>query len=331
MLMNLTGRKYFDEINIVKGIAMLTVIWHHSMIVYPVDLQSLPWCQHALAVNQTYFLVVFFLVSGYLYAHSSRKSLSASVKSKVMRLLVPYFSFALVNLSVKLLAPGLVNKKVESVSDYLVSLFVYGGELWFLYVLFLIFMIWPLLVQQMQRYQIGGTILGLAVMEILMARDSMEGPFLYHEFIYYSVFFLTGYLLKDVRRDVLQRWQSCMVAAVLFLLLCVVFVMDIHIPYVDAYVKGAIGCLFVWTLSFQLLKIAFLARPLAFVGKYSLSYYWLNGFALVISRCVVINVLHIVSSPLIALTILCMNVCLITLAVLVIRRIPVVRIMIGVK
>ena len=61
--MSTTKRFYFSEIDIVKGIAMLTVIWHHSMIVYPINLQALPWCMHAMAINHTYYLIVFFLVS----------------------------------------------------------------------------------------------------------------------------------------------------------------------------------------------------------------------------------------------------------------------------
>ena len=55
----------FNEIDIVKGIAMLTVLWHHSFILYPIYMLDIPWCHHAMAINGTFFMNVFFLVSGY--------------------------------------------------------------------------------------------------------------------------------------------------------------------------------------------------------------------------------------------------------------------------
>lgn len=40
--METSNPKYFGEIDVVKGIAILTVIWHHSMIKYPINMLDLP-------------------------------------------------------------------------------------------------------------------------------------------------------------------------------------------------------------------------------------------------------------------------------------------------
>ena len=67
----MVAKKRFDEIDIVKGIAILFVLWHHSFILYPIYMLDIPWCQYAMAIHGTFFLNVFFLESGYLFANST--------------------------------------------------------------------------------------------------------------------------------------------------------------------------------------------------------------------------------------------------------------------
>lgn len=324
-------RVYFDEINIVKGIAMLTVIWHHSMIVYPVNLQALPWCQHAIAINHTYCLVVFFLVSGYLFAHSSNLSFFHTLSSKASRLLIPYLGFGAVNLAVKVLAPTLVNTKVESVGTYVWNMIFFGGELWFIYTLFLIFLIWSLFLQWLKRKQVVCLLVAVILLDQFLPEDIWSGLFMLHVVIYYSIWFLAGWLMKDVPREILCRGDFLFIVSIIFVCLCIIFVQSVRLPYVDMYVKGSVGCLFVWMLSFQITRYHILARPLGFIGRYSLAYYWLNGFVLVPARIVVVNVLQVQFTPLIAFSIWCICVTLITMAVLVVRQIPVVRNVIGIR
>ena len=116
----------FNEIDIVKGIAMLTVLWHHSFILYPIYMLDIPWCQHAMAINGTFFMNVFFLVSGYLFAFSRKRSFVENLKGKAKRLLVPYLSFSAATLGMKIIAPSLVNRKVETIGSYIDKLLLGG-------------------------------------------------------------------------------------------------------------------------------------------------------------------------------------------------------------
>jgi len=61
-------KPHFSELDICKGIAMLGVLLNHSFILYPLNIYDLSWCQHAAAMNSTYFLVLFFMMSGYLFS-----------------------------------------------------------------------------------------------------------------------------------------------------------------------------------------------------------------------------------------------------------------------
>ena len=114
------------EMDIVKGIAMLTVLWHHSFILYPIYMLDIPWCQHAMAINGTFFMNVFFLVSGYLFALSRKRSFVENLKGKAKRLLVPYLSFSAATLGMKIIAPSLVNRKVETIGSYIDKLLLGG-------------------------------------------------------------------------------------------------------------------------------------------------------------------------------------------------------------
>lgn len=65
-----------------------------------------------MAIHSTFYLNVFFLVSGYLFAHSKPHSFVESFKKKASRLLVPYICYETINLGAKLAVPQLVNRKV---------------------------------------------------------------------------------------------------------------------------------------------------------------------------------------------------------------------------
>ena len=54
------AKVHFDEIDIVKGIAILFVLWHHSFIKFPIYMLDIPWCEYAMAIHGTFYLNVFF-------------------------------------------------------------------------------------------------------------------------------------------------------------------------------------------------------------------------------------------------------------------------------
>lgn len=321
--------KRFNEIDIVKGIAMLTVLWHHSFILYPIYMLDIPWCQHAMAINGTFFMNVFFLVSGYLFAFSRKRSFVENLNGKMKRLLVPYLSFSAATLGMKLLAPSLVNRKVESFSSYMDKLLLGGGELWFVYVLLLIFVIWPWLLQRMKTKHLWMIVVAFLIADMIIPEGLMNDLFLYKRVIHFSIFFVAGYAMKEVDRKWLDNEKLFLAFSVLFVLLCCVFVHSIQVPYVSGYVNAIIGCGFIWMLSYRLKDKKMIGDALSFVGKYSLPFYWLNGFVLVIARTVVIKGLHFESSVAIVLSIFALCVLLETLAVLALRKYPKVGWVIG--
>lgn len=322
-------KQHFDEIDIVKGIAILFVLWHHSFIKFPIYMLDIPWCKYAMAIHGTFFLNVFFLVSGYLFAHSKPRTFVENFKKKASRLLIPYLSFEMVNLGIKLAMPSLVNRKIGGGNEYLFDLICKGGELWFVYVLFFIFLIWPPILHRLNKKCIWGIVVLLAIACHVVPNDLLYGIFLYPRILSYSVFFLVGYQMRDFDREILKSKRNFGIATVLFVIFCCLLVETIHIPYVWNYFLAFIGCWFVWALSFQLLNVKPASRFLSFCGKYSLSFYWLNGFALVPARMLMVKMLHVENTPLIAISIFLICVVSEVIAIKIIKRIPYVKTMVG--
>ena len=322
-------KTHFDEIDIVKGIAILFVLWHHSFIKFPIYMLDIPWCKYAMAIHGTFYLNVFFLVSGYLFAHSKPRTFKENFKKKASRLLVPYLCYEVINLGVKLALPQLVNRKVGGQIEYFEDMLFKGGELWFVYVLFFIFLIWPPILHKLNKKALACVIVLLMVVGNVLPGNLLGGIFLYPKVISYSVFFLIGYLLRNMDRNILKSNRNFGIATVLFVIFCCFLVQTIFVPYIWQYVLAFIGCWFVWALSFQLLKVKWIAYALSFCGKYSLSFYWLNGFALVPARMIVVKMLHMESSPVIAISIFLMCVVGEVMAIKIIKRVPYVRTMVG--
>lgn len=204
-----------------------------------------------------------------------------------------------------------------------------GGELWFVYVLFIIFLIWPPILHKLSKKALVGAIVCLMLASNVIPKNILDGIFLYPRVISYSVYFLAGYLLRDINRGMLSNNRNFGIAMVLFLVFCCLLVQTIQIPFVWHYVLAFIGCWFVWALSFQLLKARKVANALSFCGRHSLSFYWLNGFALVPARMIIVKMLHVECTPVITISIFLICVISETIAILIIRKIPYVRVMVG--
>ena len=319
--------------DISKGIAIMGVLIAHSFIVYPVNIQALPWCQHALGIISTFYLVTFFVVSGYL-SFPRGKSLKDILVSRTKRLLIPYAFYAILNYLVKVCAPSLVNNKVESFSSYLADVFLYGGELWFLYTLFLISVFWSIILPIIKnKYNVLFLALTLFFIDSLIDHEPRFNIFLYTYFIHYSGFFLIGYFLRslDSLRPLLQNSKVFFVVLILFIMIDCLFVENLlQMPPLRILCK-ILGILFIWMFSFQLLYNSYyLKKAFSWCGKNSLGLYWLNGYCLVIARTVIVSVMHLYNSVFISLGIFLLTLLLEVVSIIVIKKLPFARLVIGV-
>lgn len=144
--------KNLSHISILKGVAILLVVIGHF---YPQAFHMSIWDK----INKTIYLFhmpLFMVISGYLYANSNRTfdSLNAYatfIRNKSLRLLLPYFFISSIIIFLKLLAQQffILQYPIDAKTIFF-HIFIQpmGGPttfLWFLYTLWMIFAIYPLL------------------------------------------------------------------------------------------------------------------------------------------------------------------------------------------
>lgn len=320
---------FFKELNVAKGIAILLVLLGHSFILYPVNMLDVKWCDWMYHVIYSFHMPVFFFVSGLLFANSSHHQYGYILKSKAMRLLLPYLSYHAINLGVKILLPNLVNRKVGTIYDYCESILLRGGELWFLYVLLIIFLLWgfilPTTKEKITVYVYTGIIL-------CISQSGLSGDmFLYKDVIYYSFFFLLGYITKDCYKEH-RNWlvQKAQILSVIFLLLfAIVNVALVYEWGAMKFIPALTGSCLCLILSVLVCKSSHLGRILDYCGKYSLQFYFFNGFMLVISRVLVVQVLHVNNSVLMVTGIFALCVLTEVACIEITKRLPFIKVLFG--
>lgn len=324
-----TKSKYFQEIDICKGIAIILVIVFHAFILYPIRLIDIPWCKYIMDIIGSFFMPVFFLVSGFLFANSKNKSYTHILSSKGQRLFIPLLTFEVITLGLKLLVPSLINRKVFGIYDYIKNFILFGGELWFVYVLLLIFLIWGFLLPRMKPYMIIASIIGLQILHICIGGFA-SNLFLNERVIYFSTFFLLGYITHDFIREKLNQKYVFVALLLIFVLINVIFVDRLPKFFGWFSITAIVGSFFCWSLSFKLVNRK-IGKWLSYCGKYSLQFYIFNGFALVPARVLMCNVLHITNTMALWISISIISIIGVIVITEIVKRIKYVNMLFGIK
>lgn len=142
-------RRENEKINNIRAIAILMVVFGHSIIIYSNNWNLYTTSQEAPILNFIKELInliqmpLFFSVSGYLFYYSMKKIrfIELFVK-KIRRLIVPYIFIALFWLfpiRYILKWTGYMNKSIVDIFIFDIFLGKDNGHLWYLQVLFIIF------------------------------------------------------------------------------------------------------------------------------------------------------------------------------------------------
>lgn len=118
-------KEYFKELDILRGIAIVMVILGHAIILFPINLHEISWCQYLFVVVSSVHMSIFFLVAGACYSYHYGRYGSYILK-KVKRLIVPWMFFVTFSVVMKNLFPELINGEPESLKEIVVR-----GELVF--------------------------------------------------------------------------------------------------------------------------------------------------------------------------------------------------------
>lgn len=278
-------KKYFEEVDVLKGIAILLVLLGHSFILYPINLLNYSWCNTIFEYIHLVHMELFFLISGFCY--SKKSTYKEYINLKIKRILIPYIIFGIIDLFPRYLFPQLINGN-ESISDSIKSMLLYGGKLWFLYALFIIFMIYPLFDKYIKsKYTVFIVILCLVSLELI----PITNLFLLKTIIKFLKYFILGSYIRKVYnsnlKEKLRKPQILLVSILTFILSGFLP----SISYLD-FIKGLLGIIMLYIICCFILNYK-IKYVLSDFGKYSLQLYLLNGYMLVIARVFFVNILNI--------------------------------------
>ena len=270
-----------QEVDALRGFAIFLVVLGHAIILFPVNLHENLYCNFLLEWIYSFHMPLLFTVSGFCFSCRDYKSY---LHKKFLRLAIPYIVFNLIDMLPRQLLASLV-RRPRPFTESLVKILLYGGEFWFLYTLFIIFMIYPLIHRLVSSSRIR--MLALAVILFLLSLYGLETRiFLAGRVSYYLFFFHVGvcakYFLGGRRPSLRVPVYVLPVCLGLWLaMLCCVKGFG-----VITAILGILTCLL-------LTRYTLFNRTFSRFGEYSLQIYLLNGLTLGLSRAIICNIFHV--------------------------------------
>lgn len=298
-------------IDILRGVAVVSVIAAHSVLVYPIDISSKVFFEWLLEVIKTYYMPLFFIISGYVLR---KKKYNEFICKKACKLLIPYMLFGVVDICCRQLGGQLVNRK-SGLKALLINFLLYGGELWFLYVLFGICLFVPIIYFMCEKYErlipfeIGLIVLSLFLKSNILCLNSI---------VYYMFYFTLGqalYLHPSRKRKQIFDDKLLLVGSIFVFCVLVIIkkLYNIEFLILDV-ILALLGCLIFYRIVTHMKTDRLLTRFFERAGRYSMGIYILQGYCLVITRTVLINGLKM-SNPYIIYVLLVVGICIETLIV----------------
>lgn len=323
------------EIDVLRGIAAALMILGHSFIVYPIDISDVPWCAAVGHFIYTFHMELFFVLAGAVY-HCS--TYGTFIKKKAKKILLPYFFFGILSLLLHAFGGAAVNG-TEPVGEGIRKILFHGGNYWFLYVLFIIFAIYPWMEKVIRNRKMMFT---LSIM-LLLWKDMVKLPdlFCFTTVVYYLPYFVTGHCMAEMIGGYSKRGRriSAVSALLLFMSLDGIEIAGfLELGATLSFIRAVAIIVFLYMAALELHPFwkqnkvmrgiyGFLADS----SKFSLQLYLFNGYLLTIIRIVVCQILHITSPALIVLAVWGGNMAATLVACKwIIPRIPILRELCGV-
>lgn len=304
--------KQYDikEINYIKGLAILLVFIGHSAT--PSFLERPYIYELIVQLIYSFHMSVFFIVSGFLSYKVIDMNLKENycnfIKSKFFRLIIPFLTISFLTNSMILILQYIFNEplNISSIIDMIKTIFLYPengvmGALWFLYTLFIISIISPIIVKLPMKIVLTLSLL----LNLLIPQDK---NFLSTSRIsFFLIYFLIGlyfrkYFFENKNIEIrgiiaLKKYIACIISLVGIIYYAYIITNQIQIPiYILRtlnFLCGLFGVILLIIIveNIQAFKICLIS--LSFLGKYSMDIYLLSWFFQVISMILISNILKI--------------------------------------
>lgn len=285
-------RKHYNEIDRLRGIAIAMVILYHGIIVYPINLHEIVWCKILHDFLWYIEMPIFFVVSGFCFAYKG--DYGGYLRKKCKRVLIPHLVFGLIEILPRIIPNPLVNKQSD-VTSAMRDLVLYGGSDWFLRVLFVILALFPFIDWCYKKSKLGKIGMLFMVFFLYAVSDAVTNKMQFRMVCVYLCFFMVGYLIQklDYENIVKPLFSNVYCMVISFLMMLLFFLLEYKIGENQWYsfVGALAGTSFFYGCCVWVKGVV--RKFLEICGMYSLQIYLLGGYALVLSRTVLVSLLGI--------------------------------------
>jgi len=304
----LKNKTFLDEIYVLKGIAIIGVVILHLYV----SLISDSFYYLSVKIIAQFSIPMFMFTSGFLYGYSRTEVSDLSnyidlIIRKFRRLMVPYFIISGIIIILKYLAEShvaLIFPVDQNFWKYLLFNPIKGFApfLWYLYVLFIVLLIFPLLNRIIQNSSFL-----LLLIFILYIIPIPEFFYFNHELIRgFLLLFCLGYICSNRWFDKINLFGPYLfIISLVLLVIIIMWEETINVAMSNIFGHNNIMSLLFKLLSeclalltyycFSILitkRCNWLARGLKYLGMYAASIYLLHSISMGAVRIVFIDILQ---------------------------------------
>ena len=313
-----TIKKRKDYLDYLKALSTILIVAHH-VITYTDMLSLHPFVLTFIDVNNCLHLPLFFCIAGYL---CRKKNLKIYFKQKVERIIFPFITFS----SLKIFYNQFISDAyahADTLGGQLFDAFIFGTLYWFIYAIFLMFTIAPLLWKSRRT--------NIFIFIFLIIANLYLGDPTFHYFqmgaaFFNGCFFVVGILIQQYEEELaifVKKYNSIILTICSIIVSIATYLLYIRQIYFCFPVRIVLGfplMYVVFTLSKKLPEnIQFLKT----MGKYSLQIMFFDSFFKVLLFGILTK-LNLVTTVTSILTIP-VNIFLSCISCMIIKKIPLIR------
>lgn len=344
------SRPRIREVDMSRAIGIMAMVLAHSFLVYPINILDRPGFYEFNKWLIDWIMELLFVVSGSCFYCINYKKF---INRKIDRIFIPYLIFGFIALLLHSSASGLVHQH-NGFLNGLKNLLLSGGNYWFLYTIFMIFLVYPWLTKIFDKpwKEVALVALLFAISDLIVPMMKENGIhtniLCFKRVVYHMPYFILGkYAVKNIAEYNKITWKQ----AIPIILVCIgVYYLSnnlilhkyLYIPKGESYVRFQAYYLawyrFLRSMSVIVpvyIGIIYLlrwvdtgskaAKPIFNMMKkcsqYSLQIYLFDAFWMTAIRTVLCNVLHITNPFVILFFMLSCNLALtLTLCEFVLKR-----------
>lgn len=277
-------KKYNYNMNLLRGIAMILVVIGHAIFADFVLMKNIPNTDVYIDIYSfiyKFHMPLFFFISGFFakkcFELKTKKEYFDLLKNKTLKLLIPYLTFSVIALVIKILLESYTYRSME-LNSVIYNIFFNPWEnplklLWFIYTLYIIFLVMPIFNKIDNKIKI-------LILSILWCLPYGYGTiFNITGVIRYSLFFVLGYEFYKRYSKYLEKKKSIIRPIILMSILAIINMGDIIInENIHVYISSILAISALVDIVHIVDLKNYLVKLIGYVGNYSIDIYLLHWF-----------------------------------------------------